>query len=275
MINLKQAIEDKVIINPLLEKINQGRNEEITNLTRNKTDLKRYIADYKRSIENYEKQLKTVEEKLSKVKDNSWDIKQLIKSINQIKKHKDVDWAFLTKDLELVIQTKMLHQFNPFEEKVTEEKVGRYAFKIKFDAYESINIQVFALDFTAQEHRHPNIMANFNRTAALTTCWGGYDAQLKVAARQGEFYNLVDGLIVFFSSFPHEGGHKPLYWLVWLNERTVEFKQNPWIDLEAIYTIGRKTNPKPVKVKIEKKEVITFKGEEINIKGAMFRSYQY
>lgn len=267
MINLKQALEDKYVIDPLLKKVNQERNRELIELKNKRDSYNRYILDYTRSTKTYKKSLKEVENQIEKTKSNTWELKDLIKSINQIRKNKSVDWAILTKDLELIVQTKMLYQYEPFEGITTKEPVGRYAFYIQFGSYNSLYFYVSPLDFSAQGYRHPNVMGG------NSPCWGAISIDLQRMARSGEFYNLIDTLVVFFSTFPHEGGHKPEYWLIWLNERKLDFKQNPWIEKEAIYTIGKRTIPKPVKLVIEKKDRVPFNKGELSLTGLRFRNY--
>lgn len=257
----------------LLTKVNQNRNSEVNRLTISLKSEEAYIKNELTSIETRKKRIAEYKTKIKNTKDDLWTLDDLKSSLDILKNHKFVDWAVLTPQLELIVQTKMLEQFDALDGKSYNTKVGRYAFKINVNdiissSYNSDPIHVHALDFVSQSYRHPNIM-----THPTHTCWGGYDSTVKNMVRQGEFFNAIDGLINFFSSFPHEGGHRPQYWLVWLNERKVAFQKNPWFDKTELYTIGTKTEPKEMKLRIVKKLTAKIGKEEYSLEGLNFRNF--
>lgn len=262
---LKQ--DKQALFMPLLNRVNSGRNYEAKSLRDNISSTKDSIKYYTKEIANYKKIIKEKEAKLSTIKVQDWTIEDLFKSIDSIAKHKDVEWAFITKDFYLVVQTKPLLQYDAIEEKQLDEIVGRYAFRINLQTYA---VEVQPLDFLSQGYRHPHVM-----TAPYSICWGNVSGLLNNTIKSGELYNAVDTLIVFFSTFPQVegGGHRARYWLVWLYYRQLSFTKNPWMKLKPIHTIGKVVEPKEKKFKINRVAIGKEQGHEYDLNGLNFRNY--
>lgn len=254
---------------PLLEALDANKNTRYADLQYTIKDNKRNIAYYEKSIEDYRKRLAEAEGAIKKLKFKKTEPEDLISSLEQIKKHKKIDWAFLTEDLNLIVQTKPLTQFDPYLEKDTKAPVGRYAFKIGLSQYER-SLSIAALDFVSQRHRHPNMMSHPGGA-----CWGGYDSTIRKMFDAGNFFGGIDAMMLFFSTFPQQGGHKPLYWHVWLAHREVSFLQNPWYDQihKSIYTVGKPMPAKEKKYRFKREKIAIDRGTEYVLAELNFRNY--
>lgn len=268
MINLQQAITDKIVIQPLLSVVNRQRNDKLIKLKDNIAAYKRYAADYEKSAVEYVNRWKDAEKQLKTTADESWSERDLVKSINRLKKHKYVDWAFLTKDLELVVQTKMLKQYDGLLEKDTDEQIGRYAFLIQLPSqYTGLSVRVHPLDFSTSisdygtRYRHPVIYSLYS------PCFGDY--RITTHFPSGDFYQGVDDLIHFFSAMPDTspGRYYPVYWYLWLNNRKLDFQPNPWAGKSRAYSIGRVTKAKPLDIPITRRDEVEIEGKQVTLKG--------
>lgn len=270
MFNIKQALQDKIIIQPLLKQINERRNSDLVQLNRDVSNYDRWLIDSQRNVKRYEEQREAAIKRLKEAKDNSWNTESLVASINQLSRHKYVDFAYLTQDMKLIVQTKPLFRYDGIEEKQMIDIVGRYAFCIQFpngNDIHRVTCLVHPLDFISQNFRHPNIMSDIDKNP----CWGSNFNPIEKMLLSGEFYSAIDNIIVFFATFPHPAGHSPLYWLIWLNERQLAFEPNPWIKEKAIYSIGRVREAKPKKFPIIRHETMLVGKQNVTMKDLRFR----
>lgn len=251
----------------LLDAVNTNRNAGYSNLEYSIKEAKRSIKYHKDQQVVYATRLKESQENLKKIEINNLKTEDLLKSLEQLKKHKKIQWAFVTNDRRLIVQTKPLTQFDPFLGKDTKEPVGRYAFNINLT---HISFSIAAIDFVSQQYRHPNIMYHPG-----DACWGGFDSDIRKMFKNGDFYAAVDAMILFFSTFPQEGGHRPLYWYVWLAHREHRFYQNPWMEKSksSIYKIGKIVEPKERRYKITLQDTVVIDKTEYTLKDKSFRSY--
>lgn len=257
-----------ITLQKLLVTVNNNRNSEAENLKNVIASYKRDIENYQESVERYTIALKAKEQQLKAIKVGYWDIDQLVESFKQLEKHKKVAWAFITPNLELIVQTELLHQFDPFakKQKKDPEPVGRYAFKIQLGSY--TNMTIASLDFVSQGFRHPNLMSHPG-----DACWGGLNSSILEMFKTGEFYNAIDAMIMFFSTMPQQGGHDPIYWYVWLNERVASFQQNPWIEKGKLFSIGKPLKAEALTFKIKKRKTALVHGVKKELAGLNFRSF--
>lgn len=262
---LPKKSEDYSFLDPILKIVNSTKNSERKSLESSISGYKRDIDYYLKTVEDYKQKLEDNKKQLLTLKDESWEMQDLITALKLLEKHQKIKWAFIDKDLNLIVLSQMIYAYNAPKDEQTKEPVGRYLFKIDLRYH---NIYAHALDLSSQDYRHPNIMSGGY------VCWGGLDYTVLKMFKAGEFYNAIDTLLFFFSAFPHDGGsHRPLYWLIWLNKRKVAFEKNEWIDRQRIYTIGRFTKPKKIPIEIKTQNFVTIDGKKIDITNLDFRNY--
>jgi hypothetical protein len=263
--DLKQGLE-KILLD-----VNKNRGSAFTTMKSNIDYTTRQIKYYEENLNSYNRQLQDYQKDIKKLKDDRLHEEDIFAALEQIGRHKYVDWAYLNKSQELVIQTKPLFAYDPILEVSTDECVGRYAFKI---GLYNKSFTIAALDFIAQGYRHPNLMSH-----PSSACWGGYDSTIRKMFNHGDYFSAVDAMILFFSTFPQQGGHRPIYWYIWLNERKNKFYQNPWVEgsKEALYVLGKPAPARPRRFKITRRNAVTIEeyGEkkEYKLKGLNFRNY--
>lgn len=248
---INDLLKTKNVLEPILEAINKGRNVQKTNL---ENDLKSYensILYYKKEIERYEVYAKEKREAIEKLKDkdNNWKMEDFINAIDLLKKNKNIEWVFISENMSLIIQTKPLLQYHGTKNKQLDEPVGRYAININLtNSY----FQVFPLDFKKPGtvyYRHPNLYSSPGNLCTSTDI----NNNLIKMFQEGDYYGYVDLLILFLSTFPQTpGAHSERYWTDWLLMRQIDFKQNPWIDLKPVYTVGEVKKAEPIEFIINK-----------------------
>ena len=255
-------------LKPLLNAVNRGQNTNYDHLMIQKKEAENAIAYYRRYVKKSQDDLDSIKEKIKTIAIHDFGMTRLIESLKMIKKNENIDWAFISDKMELIVQTKMLYQYDALKRKQYKEPVGRYAFKMPLTRnIDTDTLEVHPLDFTAEGKRHPN------QTGYPRCCWGGSQYEVNNFIKSGNFYSAIEELIVFFSTFPHAGGHKPQWWLFWLNNREVDFQQNPWIDHKPVFTIGKITIPKKLAIKIKRKETMIINGYEYAAIGAIGAHY--
>lgn len=254
-----------LVLKELLAFVNGERNSDIKRSQYQLVESARQLDFYAKEIKRHKKLVEESEQILTTLKDKSWKTEDLIKSVDQLKKHKDIEWAVVTSDLFLIFQTKPLFQYHGIDQKQLDEPIGRYAIKIDL---RYMTKTIHPIDFEAQGHRHPNLMLSPGNA-----CWGGLETPINQMIKSGEYFNAVDTILAFLSTFPHNGGHKPQYWLIWLNERKINFQKIPWIIPTPIHEVGKLSSPIKMKFKIKRVPIAEINDEEIVLDGLNFRSF--
>lgn len=272
--NSNQTAQFKTL-EPLVDEFNRSRMSaysKLQEIIKSSADNEKYyegqVQYYKDEVVKQINKRKEAEAQIKHTKDDRLTLADIVTMLTQVERHKMVNWAFLTQNLQLIIETKPLKQYDALLDKQLTEDVGRYAFRVGLGRYPSL--EIFPLDFEAQGHRHPNMMSS-----PSSGCWGGFDSEVREMFRNGDFFAAIDAMVMFFSTFPQSGGHQPLYWYIWLNERNNYFKPNPYFYKfkEAIWTVGKPVEAKERKVKIKRVDVVKIGEEKIAIRGLQFRGY--
>lgn len=211
-----------------LATINASRGSAMATLESQKKEFERQIAYHKQEILGKKEALQNVKKQIAETKDDNWTAKDFKKALDEILKNKFVDWFGITDDNLLIVQTKMLIAYDAVREKQTKNKSGRYVFAISL--VNTHNVEVHPIDFECQGYRHPNLMG-------YGMCWGDALSPIIKMLKSGEFYGAIDSLVYFFSCYPQDGGsHQPKYWEIWLDQKKIDFQENPWLKKKYIYT---------------------------------------
>ncbi len=223
----------------ILTNINASRNKEKKDLQYRKDSLNNSITSLTRDLNKYKKDVKSVEDLIKKKVDNDLTVEELKKSLDNLSRHKKVAWAFLTPDGNLIVETAPLNAISPKTNKENKSKVfGRFAFRIAPGIVEARN-----LDFQASGYGHPNLGSSI--------CQGAEQQKIISMSRSGDFFELVDFLILFFSLSPHDAGTTFINHTRWWAEKRSTPQPNPWKAFPKLYEV--KADPEMANKIIRKK----------------------
>lgn len=214
----------------LLTRLNSSRNQSITSLRQREEQTLRYISDTQKNLSKYERDLKSYRDQLEGSKGDFLTADDVKENLAQLSKHKYVDWAALTRNGELVVQTKMLYHTAKSSGKVDLSKpIGRFALWI---SPMTTGIMAHNMDYSRGGYGHMNLSND-------SICLGGNSGEVHTMIQTGRFYDLVDFMVLFFSLFPHDagdggyaGGHT-----AWMAERQNNVTSNPWNTGQWMYKV--------------------------------------
>lgn len=202
---IKRAKELQVVENAL-KLYNINANSGLSSLKGEIEGLKRDKSRYEVSIKDIEARLKKTGDRLSSLEETQLDIKGLDKLVSQIKKHAGVEDAYITPKGRLFVITKTLYAHDEEDKENKNFPIGRFVLKMSLTASEiwGINLDYALVNHPGHETTlfHPNISGS-------QLCWGDNAKEVRSCAQAGQLYELVDFLIIFFSTYPHDPNSNP------------------------------------------------------------------
>jgi hypothetical protein len=218
----KTKLETYLSFMALLNPINRMRNSALTRLQQEKASIQSSLQSLRRDMARYENNLAKISESIETTTDDSLSVDDLRKTLDQVGAHHRVAWAMYDQRGNLIVETQMLNVIDPATNKENKRKpIGRFAFRISTS--DGFTLQATNLDYEGTNgHKHPNI----NGTSV---CLGGNQNMVMEMMRKGDFYGMIDFLILFFSMFPHDPGSGPYCDPIrWLQDKTKVPHNNPW-----------------------------------------------
>lgn len=214
---LKKAQEEKAAYT-ILDLLNRNTNTEYSNLKNNRDRLKRDLETYVKTVEDYTRKLTDIEKIISGKKIKTLSLKDLNEIIATIKKHALVEDVYISKQASLIVLTKELVGVDPETGKVLKTPViGRMI--LKTEILSGISF-AYNLDWTDGQHGHPNLTGH-------SICKGSTEADLMRFAKAGDYYAVIDLLILFFSLYPQDGGSPYIDFDTWLKiRRRTDYKDS-------------------------------------------------
>ena len=197
----------KEVNNKFLASLGKYQNRELENIDN-------MILEYKQSIDNHKKEITL---KLNYIKDYQLkkatykmvkpDLNLLLKQLNN---HTMVNEAYISEYGNLIVLTDNLISIDPTYNKVTHHELGRFTIRLQLS--DSLRINVMNRDYEANGYAHPNIDNS-------SICWGNNKKDIADLTSQGDLYLLVDFIIRFFSTFPHQSDNPYINYEDWMDER--------------------------------------------------------
>ncbi len=219
---LKDILPSQFMSNGNQYKLLRDMNDIINKETRVvKDELKytrQYIVDSKKKYEDYLKKEKDLAGLLTSKTETLFTVKDLAREIADIKKNINVDDAYVSKNGNFIIKTKMMYAVDNDTGKVTKKAIGRFIIRVKYPQGRGSNfdIRIENLDYIwipnipmseynsiPQGTFHPNI------AQGMDVCWGDNRNQLYKMLGQGLLFQSVDYMINFLSLFPQDDGASP------------------------------------------------------------------
>jgi hypothetical protein len=230
----EKKLKDYLAFATLLKPINDNRNGELTRLKSEKQSYEASLDSLNRDIQRYRKVLETTEKKILEANDQSLTVDDLKQQLDLAARHRKVAWAMYDQSGHILIETSMLYVTNPTTNKEDKRKpVGRFAFKI---TPRDASIYAQNLDYGSPTgHRHPNLNSDH-------ICLGGNDGLVRDLILKGDFYALIDFMVLFFALFPQDNGSPYTDPMAWLRTKVVEPRENSYRNANtAILYIATKT----------------------------------
>lgn len=207
----KQKAQNRLVV----QRVADTYNNLVNRTTRDLSDDIRYrkasIRDLEIRLKRLQTELVGKEKELKNQTVNNITPEQLIEMVEEIESHEMVRKAFISKEGNIIIITKMLNGIDRESDKEMPDKpLGEFVFKICLSQQTFIAIN---LTYINQRRRggdrdegmllyHPNI-------SGTNICWGDNINEAHSMLYNGSFYQLIDFAITFFSTFPHEQGANP------------------------------------------------------------------
>lgn len=237
----------------VLALLNKSRQRAALEQQRVARDLEASIRSMQKDIARYEEKLKYTQTLIEKNRVADLTKEEMLGFFRQIGKNKKVDNAYVTLGGEMIVETKMLYATTPVQLKVNKDKpIGRMVFKL---SSQGISYCSFAnLDYcyhpdgnTRNGHYpHPNVSGN-------AVCYGDNGTLLEGMARNAQWYELIDFLILFFSLFPHDTGTPHIPHDRWMDHKVIEPKTNPFATSEKLWELHPKRKVKLTDAELKKK----------------------
>ena len=206
--------------------INRSRKKNLIDLETKRKDYLRAIDSKEKDILNYKNNVAFLETqiKINQIPDLSKE--EITKFFRYLGKNKKINNAYINMAGEMVIETKMLYATTPVKMIENKKKpVGRFIFKLSTNGMSACS---FAnLDYcyhnpgSPSHYPHPNI-------SSQAICTGNNSGMLNGLVQAGQFYELTDFLLIFFSLFPHDSGGPHVRHETWIASRKPEPKANPF-----------------------------------------------
>lgn len=188
--------------------------------------LKEDLAYKERDLKARQEQVVSLQRSIGELKnnlpqeDNMTSGAELLKMVNELKKHDKVKSAFITTKGNIIVITHLLNAIDrDTDTEIKDKPMGQFLFKF-FTAADMISIEATNLtywmyrnrdgSYLGQGYPHPNI-------SGTSICWGNNDIEVHSMKKLGQYYALLDFAITFFSLFPHAD------------------RSNPYIDFEEWY----------------------------------------
>lgn len=237
----KDLKEEKFV--SIVRGMNKQRNTQLINLERIHKDYKVGIEQKEKDIALFKRKINELEMKMKSVKVPNLEKDDVLKLFNQLAKNKKVANAYLTEAGRMVVETRMLYATSPVKNNENKRKpIGRMAMELDLGGIDKCKFT--NLDFcyhprgSESHYPHPNV-------SGQRICSGSNTGQMDNMLKGGNYYELVDFLIVFFSLFPHDTGAPHVDHMTWLASRRVEKKENPFRREERFWELSA-AKAKPV-----------------------------
>lgn len=211
----------------LLNTLNLKRNENVIKIERDIRTYKESMMSMQRDIERYEKKLTELEDILKKTKVDNVTLEGMLDSFRQLGKNKKVFNAYVRDDSKMVVETEMLYAISKKTNKEDRrKKVGRLAFElstqgIDYCKFTNLDYCYHSVEYRGSHYYLPNVKDQ-------GICYGDNGTLMSDLVKSGNFYELVDFLILFFSLFPHDSGAPFINHGQWMKGRVRELKTNPF-----------------------------------------------
>ena len=241
---LEQIKEMKFL--QVINVINRSRKQSLVMLESKRKDYLNGIISKERDLVNYKKNVADLEAqiKTNQIKDLTKE--EVVKLFDLLSKNKKVENAFINMAGEMVVETKMLYATTPVELIENKKKpIGRMVFRlstsgIAYCSFANLDYCYHSGGITTNggHYPHPNVSGG-------RICSGSNGTLLSNMCQGGQFYELVDFLLVFFSLFPHDSGGPHVQHEVWMATRKPEPKTNPFETEQRLWELypGKKTEP--------------------------------
>lgn len=225
----------KQILKLIVEKASNQRRIEASRLVDNITGFKNTLKSLSEQTKKYEQDLKNGEERqqdLAKTTEITEEF--LINQIKSTKKHSLVDTAYITKTGHIIVKTKSLKAIiNTKDVRFLEYikginlDIGKFVFHISYHGdtwrfFSADNIDWGCCDchgYDNSDHTHRDYYPHPNIKDSKAVCFGSNENDAYAMWRMGQIYQLVDFMITFFSTFPHDNGSPYIGYEQWLKYR--------------------------------------------------------
>lgn len=230
----------------IINVINRSRNQNLISLETRRKDYLNAVVAKERDIASYKRSVATLEVQIKAAQIPDLSKEEIIGFFRLLAKNKKVVNAYVNMAGEMVIETAMLYATTPVKLLENKKKpVGRFVFVLNT---QGISRCKFAnLDYcyhsggdmtNGSHYPHPNL-------AGTNICSGNNSSMLDTMCRGGQFYELVDFLLLFFAMFPHDSGGPHVSHETWMASRNPEPKTNPFETEQRLWELypGKKTDP--------------------------------
>lgn len=229
------AQEKEKNFNLLIAKINTSKRAQLTQLESNKRSYEMNVKQLERDLTRYQQLTADMELKIKAAQVETLDKKAVLSLFGQLKKNKQIADAYMTAEGSMIVETKMLYATTPVKHLVNKKKpIGRMAFELNMQGLDYCNFTnldyCFHYRVSTSHYPHPNISGS-------KICAGDNGPDLNNMIKAGDFYEMIDFLIMFFSLFPQDGGSPHITHETWMAARRPEKKTNPFFKRERYWEL--------------------------------------
>lgn len=163
-------------------------------------------------------------------------VPDIIEHLEELKKIKKVANAYLTNDNYLVVETQMLHLSHNTEEYEEFEgnEVGKYVIAMPLNG--TNGLQIFNLthcyhedsDYTDEDGNYEGSHMDHPNVSAGMPCLGENKDSLFSMRSAGNYFHMVDFLLLFLTLFPHDGDSPYMDAHEWIGNIVECDKDNPY-----------------------------------------------
>jgi hypothetical protein len=175
-----------------------------------KSGLNDRIESYKREVRNYQDNIK---KNKKEIKEKELLLSGIIKpdvekDLALIKELKPIEKAYIADSGNIIILTK--------EIKTSPQKysIGKFLIKI-YKGGSGIEIENRTKSFRSDEDESTNIYSHPNIENG-NVCWGSHGGWVTDVLRSGRYLQLIDFVLTFLSTYPHDGGNPYIDFNRWI-----------------------------------------------------------
>ena len=216
-------------INRIIESFNQNRNQEKYNLEGNLKSYQQDLKHYQDCIIEKNKYIMETISKLDNIVVDPYTLDRLKADVLKLTKHSGIEKAYISDAGVLCVVTEMLVNRNPLDNKKGRLKIGRFYIEM-FPDQGSIKIYNLDYKFTNSDntYSHPCIK-NY------MVCWGDHKYQVQEMLNKANLFTLVDFIVTFLSTYPHNDSNPYIGWETWKLKRVKISPDESQVNIKESY----------------------------------------
>ena len=207
-----------ILVNDFVECMVKKISSQYKDLDKKIATEDKYLEEYFRRIKETKNKIVNLKIQKKKAEGGIFTKEELLKILTALRKHRQIEDAYVSTERSIVIITKMLYATN--EKTHTEDRrkeIGSFYIRLNFKEFNH-HISIKNLTFERFKdggdgpYDHPHIEGD-------SICWGNNSQEVEVMWKDGQIYELIDFIIVFLSVYPQTDGKPYVTYDDWMDNK--------------------------------------------------------